>query len=78
LGSAGLNEINFRLGVDRCIHQLLLEVDQPAKQIDILPLGCDAVLPEADLGPQEELLADGLHVLVWAHSKASTGSRSTS
>ena len=64
--SAGLKKSHFRLGVDCCVQKLLLEVNQPSKQIDILPLGCDAVLPEADLGPQEELLANGLHVLVRA------------
>ncbi len=76
--SAGLKKSHFRLGVDCCVQKLLLEVDQPAEQINILPLGCDAVLPEANLGPQEELLTDGLHVLVRAHGRASTGSRSTS
>ena len=75
---AGLKKSNIRLGVDCCVHKLLLKVDQPAEQIDILPLGCDAVLPEADLGSQEELLAYGLHILVRTHGKASTGSRSTS
>jgi hypothetical protein len=35
--------------VHRRIQQLLLQVDQPTRQINILPLGCDTVLLQADL-----------------------------
>lgn len=66
MGLAGPKISHGRLGVDCCVQKLLLKMVQPAPQIDILPLGCDAVLPEADLGPQKELFTDGLHVLVRA------------
>jgi len=58
--------IEERLSVDGCVHQLLLEVENPVLQAEVLALCGDAVLREANARAIQELLADILNVGVRA------------